>query len=161
MSSKKIRFIAFWLNFIQKNHFGQIKVHFAGSLSESSKAEITKALEDIAVQFMFHGQLKDMDRFYGHLDIQVVCSDYEGLPLTVLEAANRGIPVVLSRINAHCEIFDLSYPLFFDSGNSHDLAECLNRAHSARNSKIIEEFLIDRDNENQNMFDEYSFCFQS
>ncbi|AXT71108.1 glycosyltransferase family 4 protein [Vibrio sp. dhg] len=42
----------------------------------------------------FHGHQTNMDAIWQHIGILIICSRYEGLPMTALEAMARGIPVV-------------------------------------------------------------------
>ncbi|MBR9787031.1 MAG: glycosyltransferase family 4 protein [Vibrionaceae bacterium] len=42
----------------------------------------------------FHGHQNNMDAIWQHIGILIICSRYEGLPMTALEAMARGIPVI-------------------------------------------------------------------
>ena len=76
---------------------------------------------DGSLRTFFEAQTKDRNlgdsvRFYGHrqdiavcmasLDILVICSDHEGLPMTVLESIVLGTPVVAHRVGGLVEVLD-------------------------------------------------------
>lgn len=52
----------------------------------------------------FHGQISDMDSIWPDVDLLCITSTYEGLPLVLLEAMSRGIPVVSFDIGSIKEI---------------------------------------------------------
>jgi glycosyltransferase involved in cell wall biosynthesis len=53
-------------------------------------------------------------------DLYISSSIYEGLPITVLEAMNTGIPIVLSPINEHLNIFSDLEACYFPETNTVD-----------------------------------------
>ncbi|GLR73531.1 glycosyltransferase family 4 protein [Aliivibrio sifiae] len=51
---------------------------------------------------VFHGHQNSMDRIWNNIGLLVICSRYEGLPMTALEAMGRGIPVISTPVgNLH------------------------------------------------------------
>ena len=54
----------------------------------------------------FTGFVEEMEGIYASLDILVISSSMEGIPLTALEAMRRGIPVVSTRVGGIPEIIE-------------------------------------------------------
>ena len=54
----------------------------------------------------FTGFVQDMDQIYASLDILVISSTMEGIPLTALEAMRHGIPVVSTNVGGMPEIIE-------------------------------------------------------
>jgi glycosyltransferase involved in cell wall biosynthesis len=74
-----------------------------------------------------HGPL--LEELYANAAAFVLPSSVEGLPLTLLEAASYGTPVVASRIPPHVEVLGEDAPggRLFPSGDEHALGETLRR----------------------------------
>jgi glycosyltransferase involved in cell wall biosynthesis len=70
---------------------------------------------------------------YTHAAVFVQPSHVEGLPLTLLEAASYGLPLVASDIPPHVEVFGLDGPgrRLFHDGDLEDLARVLTRTLAA------------------------------
>jgi glycosyltransferase involved in cell wall biosynthesis len=51
------------------------------------------------------GVLTSLDRFYSSIDLFLLTSDFEGLPMTVLEALQRGVPVAAMAVDGIQEEF--------------------------------------------------------
>jgi glycosyltransferase involved in cell wall biosynthesis len=58
----------------------------------------------------FVGPRTDAERFYRACDVFVLPSEYEALPLVVLEALAAAIPVVATPVNGVHELFDGQHP---------------------------------------------------
>jgi glycosyltransferase involved in cell wall biosynthesis len=56
--------------------------------------------------FIFLGHIEDMNLFYSQIDVFVNTSIHEGIPMTILEAMSRGIPVVAPHIGGIPEIIE-------------------------------------------------------
>lgn len=54
----------------------------------------------------FTGFVEEMEGVYSSLDMLVIASSTEGIPLTVLEAMKQGIPVVSTRVGGIPEVID-------------------------------------------------------
>ncbi len=64
--------------------------------------------------FLGAQQGKILKALYNNAYVFVNPSEQEGLPLTVLEAASFGIPLLLSNINIHCLMLE-DFPFFFEN----------------------------------------------
>jgi len=53
--------------------------------------ELTQTLPNNVV---FHGHQTSMETIWKDIGLLIICSRYEGLPMTALEAMGRGIPVI-------------------------------------------------------------------
>jgi glycosyltransferase involved in cell wall biosynthesis len=60
----------------------------------------------IASRVRFLGFVGDMPELYKSLDLLLLTSDFEGTPLTVLEAMAMGVPVVASQVDGVMEILE-------------------------------------------------------
>jgi glycosyltransferase involved in cell wall biosynthesis len=65
------------------------------------------------------------ERFYQAADVFVLSSEYEGFPLTLLEAMSYGVAVVASKINSLCTLREGVDGLFFPIGDCYKLSECI------------------------------------
>ena len=96
---------------------------------------------------------KNPDEFYQKLDVFMLPSRYEGLPLTLLEAGAKGLPVIASDVDGNKEVIDNEKNgLLFKSEDEEDLAkkifflshnkEKMNSLGAALKEKIKNDFNI-------------------
>ena len=79
--------------------------------------EIKKIAENNPnIIFLGAQQGKILKALYSNTYLFVNPSEQEGLPLTVLEAASFGIPILLSNIDIHCLMLK-DFPFFFENKN--------------------------------------------
>lgn len=55
-------------------------------------------------RFILRGHIDDMEPFYAGLDLYLNTSLHEGIPMTILEAMSRGLPVIAPRVGGIREI---------------------------------------------------------
>jgi glycosyltransferase involved in cell wall biosynthesis len=67
----------------------------------------------------FHGPVTDMDDLWPKVDLLCITSSYEGLPIVLLEAMSRGIPVVSFDVGSVKEV----------SSTPELIIECFNLSH--------------------------------
>ena len=81
-----------------------LNLHFLiageGELFEESKARVTA--ENLPVTFL--GWRNDIDQLFAASDIAILTSDNEGIPLTLIQAAFAGIPIVATRVGSISDI---------------------------------------------------------
>jgi glycosyltransferase involved in cell wall biosynthesis len=70
------------------------------------RAQLTRSAEDrsIADLVRFHGHRADIVACMAGLDGLIMCSDHEGLPMTALEAAVLGVPIVAHAVGGLADI---------------------------------------------------------
>ena len=79
----------------------------------------------------FLGKVEDAREYLVASDFYISASLSEGLPASVIEAMSCGLPVILSDIPSHREIFENEkYSLFFNSLNSLELKNILENINS-------------------------------
>ena len=82
----------------------ELDIHFLvageGELFETSKARAIE--ENLPVTFL--GWRSDIDQLFAASDIAILTSDNEGIPLTLIQAAFAGIPIVAPRVGSIADI---------------------------------------------------------
>lgn len=70
------------------------------------RAELAALTETLGLveQVTFHGHRHDIVACMAALDVLVMCSDHEGLPMTALEAVSLGVPVVAHAVGGLVDI---------------------------------------------------------
>jgi len=98
----------------------------AGDGNEKEKLHILSSGNESIV---FLGNISNVTSYLQASDVFISASLAEGLPNTVLEAMSCGLPVILSNIDPHQEIFGYKeeYPYFFGCQDTGKLAELLDR----------------------------------
>jgi glycosyltransferase involved in cell wall biosynthesis len=71
-----------------------------GELLESSKARAMR--ENLPVTFL--GWRSDIDQLFAASDMAILTSDNEGIPLTLIQAAFAGIPIVATKVGSIADI---------------------------------------------------------
>ena len=76
----------------------------AGTGGEEAALRAQAAQLGIAERVRFLGYVGEMTALYPALDMLLLTSRYEGLPITILEAMAVGIPIVASRLDGVQEV---------------------------------------------------------
>ena len=71
-----------------------------GELFESSKQRATKD----QLNMTFFGWRSDIDQIFAASDIAILTSDNEGIPLTLIQAAQAGLPIVATNVGSISDI---------------------------------------------------------
>ena len=67
---------------------------------------------------LFLGWRQDLDVVYSAADIVILCSDNEGMPLSLIEASSIGVPIIASDVGSVSEIVtDEENGLLVEAGN--------------------------------------------
>ena len=72
---------------------------------------------DVSNQVLFLGKVNNAAKYFSDFDIFIMCSEKEGFPVSLLEAASLGIPSVCPDIEIFNSIFDKSEVSFFKKNN--------------------------------------------
>jgi glycosyltransferase involved in cell wall biosynthesis len=111
-----------------KNHSGlfqgcQLLVAGNGP-DEDELQELAAGMSDVALL----PWQPDMESFYSRIDMLVIPSRYEGVPLVMLEALGRGIPVIGSSVDGMRELLPQQWT--FEPGDTQAFARTLNEVRS-------------------------------
>lgn len=104
-----------------------IRFELAGEGPEHSTLEALIQRYELRNRFILKGHQDDMDTFYRGLDLYLNTSVHEGIPMTILEALARGLPVIAPNVGGIGEIIENGVEGFLINGrHPHDFAEkCL------------------------------------
>ncbi len=83
-----------------------LRFHIFGDGSLRASLEAQAKMLNLGDSVRFHGYRKDISVCMASLDVFLVCSDHEGLPMTVLESVVLGTPVVAHRVGGLAEVLD-------------------------------------------------------
>jgi len=128
---------------------------FAGGRSETAPEVFDECVQfcrerGISWRVHFLGKRGDVAEVLSALDVFVLASVREGLPIAVIEAMGMGVPAVLSNIGALREISgDGKYAVLFRTSDAGDLAEKIiallqNRAQRLRLSAEAKDWAVSR-----------------
>ena len=84
------------------------EISFALAGDGPERGALEKAIDEygLAGRFALNGHLENMDSFYRGLDLYLNTSVHEGIPMTILEAMARGLPVIAPQIGGIVEIIE-------------------------------------------------------
>lgn len=110
---------------------------------------------ELKSSFCFLGHVKDISKFYQGLHVYMSTSIHEGIPMSILEAMGRGLPVVAPRVGGFPEIIDHGEDGFLIPGHDPEQfarsclkllsdPELLEQMGKAGQKKIAEKFSIQR-----------------
>lgn len=85
---------------------GDVLFALAGDGPERAKLEDGIKFAKLESRFQLLGHIDDMDSFYGGLNIYMNTSVHEGIPMTILEAMARGLPIIAPRVGGIPEVVD-------------------------------------------------------
>lgn len=83
-----------------------VKVLIVGEGSLRSELEAKAEQMGIAEDVIFTGERRDVPRLYKLMDVKVISSMYEGIPLTLFEAMATGTPVVATKVGGIGEVIE-------------------------------------------------------
>lgn len=84
-----------------------INLHIAGEGPELDNLKFTAKNLKIEDQIYFHGNVIEIGDFYLNIDIFLMTSSMEGLPIAAIEASVLGLPIVLTDVGGCAEIISI------------------------------------------------------
>lgn len=78
---------------------------------------------DLKSNVFIVGQIDNVNELLIDCDIAIHSSKSEGLPNSVVECMNIGLPLIVSKIDGHIEALTHKHPLYFTTGDEYDLCD--------------------------------------
>ncbi|MBL0709702.1 MAG: glycosyltransferase [Colwellia sp.] len=97
---KNISLLFLALTKLPENISNQFTIHIFGEGPEKEKLVNNAKLLINENKVTFHGNVINEDDIYNLFDILVMCSNTEGLPMSILEAMGYSLPVISTRVGA-------------------------------------------------------------
>ena len=94
-----------------------------GELFESSKQ---RALKD-QLNVTFFGWRSDIDQIFAASDIAILTSDNEGIPLTLIQAAQAGLPIVATNVGSISDIVINESTGYLTATTAADMADAIEK----------------------------------
>lgn len=134
---------------------GNISFALAGEGPERTKLEVAIREAGLEKSFNLRGHLHAMDDFYRELDVYINTSVHEGIPMTILEAMARGLPVIAPKVGGIPEVVRDGVEGFLVQGRDPQAfaEKCLllqmdrklrNRMSQAARSRVVRDFSVER-----------------
>lgn len=124
-----------------KNKIPNVRFHVAGDGQLLGQLQSLCHSRNIPIQF--HGRLdkNEMADFYNAIDMMVLPSFNEGLPLVVVEARACGVEVVASRVGGIAEVIGVDNTVVLEDGLPQKMAEkCIQKYYSPHFVPLSEKF---------------------
>lgn len=93
---------------IAKSIHDNVDINFVLAGEGPLKNSLETFITDCRLQncFQLIGHKEDMDSFYSGLSVYINTSVHEGIPMTILEAMARGLPIIAPRVGGIPEVVD-------------------------------------------------------
>jgi len=125
---KGIKYLLQTLKMLRAEFGSSVHLWIAGSGGAERKLRLHSERLGVSSAVRWLGHLSDLSQFYRSIDVFVLPSFSEGLPLVVLEAMAAGVPVVATRVGGVPEVIVDGYNgLLVDPGDSRGLAAAIAR----------------------------------
>ncbi|MCM3711642.1 glycosyltransferase family 4 protein [Sporosarcina luteola] len=111
---------------VKLKHLGW-KIHFVGDGPEKGKVEQFAIENGITHKVFFEGWLQNVDGILAKADIFILLSEYEGLPLSILEAMRAGLPIIATDVGGVKEAVTAENGILVRVDDSSALTEVLER----------------------------------
>lgn len=108
------------------------------------EVELKREAAELDVNVEWFGFESSLDRFFDEIDLYLLTSDFEGLPMTLLEALQQGVPVAAMAVDGIREEFSDEILLLNPAGNDRELGQLI---HSALQNQTESAKMIQRGKE--------------
>ncbi len=127
---------------IAKEKHPSLQLYIAGALDEKNPSSISKQCFNKLIDFkdiFYLGNIKNIKKFWQEADIAILLSKREGLPLSLLEAAATGRPIISTDVTGSREIAINNYnSININAGN---IKECSNAIlRLTKNKKLRKKY---------------------
>ncbi|MBU2979204.1 glycosyltransferase family 4 protein [Alteromonas sp. C1M14] len=103
-----------------------IALHIFGDGPEKEKLQGLISSHQLDAHITMHGNELDEDKIYAQFDCLIINSNTEGLPMVLLEAMARALPVISTRVGAIPDIVEQGNTgLLIDSGDNSQLTTAI------------------------------------
>jgi len=103
-----------------------------GEGEERSRLEDIVSTKNITDKVYFTGYLDQASQYLHYFNVFIISSLTEGLPITLLEAMQKSVPIIATRVGGIPEVLDNGeYGLLVNPGNEHELAEAIITFHDS------------------------------
>jgi glycosyltransferase involved in cell wall biosynthesis len=92
------------------------------------EADLKREASTLGVNVEWFGVEPSLDRFFGEIDLYLLTSDFEGLPMVLLEALQHGIPVAAMAVDGIREEFSDEILLLNPAGDNRELGLLIHSA---------------------------------
>jgi glycosyltransferase involved in cell wall biosynthesis len=115
-----------------KNNFPNVHILVAGAGELFDTTKTQSESKDLPITF--YGWRNDIARILSASDIAILCSDNEGIPLTLIQAAQSGLPIVSTDVGSVSDIVK--------NGESGTLVTCSSSELSQALETLIEDEVL-------------------
>jgi glycosyltransferase involved in cell wall biosynthesis len=92
------------------------------------EADLKREASTLGVNVEWFGVEPSLDRFFGEIDLYLLTSDFEGLPMVLLEALQHGVPVAAMAVDGIREEFSDEILLLNPAGDNRELGLLIHSA---------------------------------
>jgi glycosyltransferase involved in cell wall biosynthesis len=92
------------------------------------EADLKREASTLGVNVEWFGVEPSLDRFFGEIDLYLLTSDFEGLPMALLEALQHGVPVAAMAVDGIREEFSDEILLLDPAGDDRELGQLIHSA---------------------------------
>lgn len=92
------------------------------------EVELKREAVELEVNIEWFGVEPTLDRFFGEIDLYLLTSDFEGLPMTLLEALQHGVPAAAMAVDGIREEFSDEILLLNPASNDRELGQFIHSA---------------------------------
>jgi glycosyltransferase involved in cell wall biosynthesis len=93
--------------------------------------EIKELAKKESLPMVLLGWRNDIGRILSACDIAILCSDNEGIPLTLIQASQAGLPIISTNVGSVSDIVINGETGILTSPNSNSLIKTVERQHPA------------------------------